>query len=68
MRLVALAAAILIAGELQAAAGQAPADTPIVQVGLFGYRADGTQSSIAYDTSPRSTRSSTSVQVDRSAA
>jgi hypothetical protein len=52
MRLVALAAAILIAGEPQAAAGQAPADTPIVQVGLFGYRADGTQSSIAYDTEP----------------
>jgi hypothetical protein len=52
MRRITLAAAIVIAGELQAAAGQTPAETPIVQVGLFGYRPDGSGSASAYDTEP----------------
>jgi hypothetical protein len=52
MRLATLAAAIFIACELQAAAGQAQAETPILQVGLFGYRPDGSGSASAYDTEP----------------
>jgi hypothetical protein len=57
-----LVSALLLAGYSSAASAQTPSPTvvngaaatrspePIVQVGLFGYRADGTVSGAAYDT------------------
>ena len=52
MRLVILTAMMFIAGPLPAAARQTADETPIVQIGLYGYRADGTPSSSAYETEP----------------
>jgi hypothetical protein len=48
-----VAASIVFAHAPAALAGQAPqADEPIVQIGVFGYRVDGSNSGAAYDTEP----------------
>jgi hypothetical protein len=53
MRLTTLIAASIVAGSAAPAGAQtANADEPIVQVGLFSYRADGTVQGSAYDNEP----------------
>ncbi len=67
MRFSTLMTIAAVAGSVTTAAGQSPAAggqpaaqnvlptapaPPIVQIGLFGYRADGNASSMAYDTEP----------------
>jgi hypothetical protein len=64
MRFSTLMMIAAVAGSVTTAAGQSPAAggqpaapgvapaAPIVQIGLFGYRADGNASSMAYDTEP----------------
>jgi hypothetical protein len=47
-----LAAAIVLCQASAASARQAPGGEPILQIGLFGYRADGSSGSAAYDTEP----------------
>jgi hypothetical protein len=44
-------AAVLLAGAA-AVSAQTPAPEPIVQIGVFGYQADGTNTGAAYDTEP----------------
>ena len=53
MRLIILFAVMTVAGTATAASAQSPlSDEPIVQVGLFSYRDDGTVQGSAYDTEP----------------
>ena len=53
MRLIAFAAAVLVfCLPPTAFARQAPGGEPIVQIGVFSYRADGSNSGAAYDTEP----------------
>ena len=53
MRLTTLIAALIATGSAGPAAAQsAISDEPIVQVGLYSYRADGTGQGFAYDTEP----------------
>ena len=53
MRVMAFAAALMIFTQAPSAlAGQVPTSEPTVQIGVFGYRADGSNASAAYDTEP----------------
>ena len=53
MRLIILFAVMTVAGTATPASAQSPlSDEPIVQVGLFSYRDDGTVQGSAYDTEP----------------
>ena len=53
MRLTTIIAALIATGSAAPAGAQSPvADEPIVQVGLYSYRADGTGQGFAYDTEP----------------
>jgi hypothetical protein len=53
MRLTTIIAASIAIGSAVPAGAQSPvADEPIVQVGLYSYRADGTGQGFAYDTEP----------------
>jgi hypothetical protein len=52
MRFLPIVTALVIGSAVSAAAQPTEPDSPIVHVGLFAYRADGSHSSSAYDTEP----------------
>jgi len=51
MRVLTVVAAALLSCEA-AVSAQTPSSEPIVQIGVFGYQADGTNAGAAYDTEP----------------